>query len=179
MIFLQIGCYNAFLYRDIAEEVYMTLLPCFGTQGESRAYRLYKSLYDLKQASRQWFAKFFSSLFQHGFTQFKNDYSLFTRTYGSSFITLLVYVDNIIITSNDTDGISALKELQASQFELKDLDPLKYFMGFEVAQTTNGISTSHQKYSLAILTDMGFLGAKPVNFPIEQNLKFLILRLAF
>ena len=81
-----------------------------------------------------------------GFVQFKADYSLFTYTKGSSFTVLLVYIDDILLTSNDPNCISALKLLLDTKFGLKDLGSLKYFMGLEVARIEKGTSLNQRKY---------------------------------
>jgi hypothetical protein len=99
------------------------------------------------------------------------DYSLFTRTQGSSFIALLVYVDDIAIASNDLVAVKSLISTLYDIFRLKDLGTLKYFLGLEIARSTKGISVSQRKYSLEILQDSSLLASKPVSFPMEQNLK--------
>lgn len=63
------------------------------------------------------------------------NYSPFTRTKGDSFIAFLVYVDNILIVSNDLHSIDQLKVLLDSKFKLKNLGHLKYFFDLEVAQS--------------------------------------------
>lgn len=82
----------------------------------------------------------FNALLTLNFVQSKVDYSLFDSFQGSSFITLLVYVDDAIVASNDEASISELKYILYQQFNLKTLNDLKPFLGLKVAHNYKGIS---------------------------------------
>ncbi len=111
-------------------------------------------------------------MLSHGFIQSRSDYSLFTRSVGSSYIALLVYVDDIVLASNDLSVISDITNLLNAQFKLKDLGILKFFLGLKIARTSLGISVCQRKYALEILEDSGLLASKPVKFPMDPNAKF-------
>ncbi|XP_035542712.1 uncharacterized mitochondrial protein AtMg00810-like [Juglans regia] len=134
--------------------------------------KLLKSLYGLKQASRQWHAKFSNSLIHYGFQQSKSDYSLIKMINGDFFLVLLVYVDDIVVASNSLDCINSLKGFLNTHFKIKDLGSLRYFLGIEVAKSAQGIHLCQRKYTLDILSDLGNLGSKPAKLPMDQNLKF-------
>ena len=68
--------------------------------------RLRKSLYGLKQALRCWFAKLAQSLWEYGFIQSYSDYSLFTCQKGAIQLSILVYVDDLIISGNNFVALS-------------------------------------------------------------------------
>lgn len=147
--------HNAFLHGDLHEGVYMTIPPGFTRQGENQVCKLNKSLYGLKQAGRNWFQKFSQGLFHIGFSQSKANYSLFTRIQGTFQTFILVYVDDIVSTGIDNAGIDILKGYLHNKFRIKDLGPLKYFLGLEVARSSSGIFLSQWKFTLEILNDSG------------------------
>uniref|UniRef100_A0A2N9EIP0 Reverse transcriptase Ty1/copia-type domain-containing protein n=1 Tax=Fagus sylvatica TaxID=28930 RepID=A0A2N9EIP0_FAGSY len=165
----QLDVHNAFLHGDLHEEVFMTVPPSFAKPGDNRLCRLRKSLYGLKQALRQWFAKFSTALLKFGFQQSTADHSLYTMHKDSAFLAVLVYVDDLIATGNDSTLCCSLKKYLDDCFHIKDLGSLKYFLGIEVARSPIGISLCQRKYTLDILNESDMLGAKPISFPMEQN----------
>ena len=79
----------------------------------------------------------------------------------------------MVITGSDQDGIQKLKQHLFSHFQTKDLGKLKYFLGIEVAQSNSGVVISQRKYILDILTDIGMLDCKPVDTPMDPNVKLV------
>ncbi|WVZ08825.1 hypothetical protein V8G54_022171 [Vigna mungo] len=111
--------------------------------------KLLKSLYGLKQASRQW------------------NYN------DSAHITiLLVYVDDIVLAGDDILEIQTVKALLNAKFKIKDLGQLKYFLGLEISRSQLGINLSQRKYALELLEDAGLLGCQYVSTPIQSGTKF-------
>jgi hypothetical protein len=135
----QLDVNNAFLHGDLHEDVYMHLPPGFRRQGEPLVCKLNKSLYGLKQASRNWYSKFSEVLIDFGFTHSTADPSLFclNREFGSVY--LLLYVDDIVLTGSDLRLMNLVKDLLHNHFKIKDLGRLKYFLGIEVARSKKGI----------------------------------------
>ena len=88
-------------------------------------------------------------------------------------IYLIVYVDNIIITGSDRDGIQKLKQNLFNHFQIKDLRKLKHFLGIEVAQSNSDVVISQRKYVLDILEDIGMLDCKLVDTPMDPNVKLV------
>ena len=84
---------------------------------------------------------------------------------------LIIYVDVIVLTGNDNEELEILKKRLAADFEIKDLGALKYFLGIEFARSKEGIFVNQRKYVLDLLNVTSLLGCKPVETPIERNLK--------
>lgn len=133
--------------------------------------KLQKSLYGLKQASRQWFAKLSSTLLNLGYQQSKADYSIFTHHTASEITLILIYVDDLLLCGNSNDTIQQLKKMLAAAFHMKDLGPINYSLGLEVSRDANGIFICQKKYSLDIIKEYGMTTAKPLLLPMDPNLK--------
>nr|GEY16982.1 retrovirus-related Pol polyprotein from transposon TNT 1-94 [Tanacetum cinerariifolium] len=137
----------------------------------SKVCKLKKSLYGLKQTTRQWFAKLSNALLSFGYKRSKANYSLFTTTNPEGFTAVLVYVDDLIITSSDSTQIDLLKSQFRSQFHMKDLGALHYFLGLEVTKADSGLFVFQKKYTLEMLQDVGVLNSRPYKLPMDHNLK--------
>jgi len=88
-------------------------------------------------------------------------------------ILLVVYVDDIVITGDNVQGISDLKSHLQQKFQTKDLEPLRYFLEIEIARSKKEISLSQWKYVLNMLPEACTLECKAANIPIDPNLKLL------
>ena len=97
----QMDVKNAFLNGDLAEEVYMQPPPRYDHPPNTVCW-LRKSLYGLKQAPRACFAKFSSTIGHLGFQSSSYGHALFLQKIDQGCTLLLLYVDDMIITSNDT-----------------------------------------------------------------------------
>ena len=171
----QLDIKNAFLHGDLAEEVYMEQPPGFVAQEESGLVcRLRRSLYGLKQSPRAWFGRFSSVVQEFGMLRSTAGPLVFYHHNSSGqCIYLVVYVDDIVITGSDEDGIQKLKQHIFTHFQTKDLGKLKYFLEIEIAQSSSGVVLSQRKYALDILEETGMLDCKPVDTPMDPNVKLV------
>ena len=161
---------NAFLNGKLEEEVFICLPLGFeGIYGQDRVCKLKKSLYGLKQSPRAWFDRFGKTVKGQGYCQSQADHPLFyKRSLEGKLTVLVVYVNDIIITGDDIEEIERLKKGLAQAFELKDLGPLKYFLGMEFARSKNKVFVNQRKYILDLLNETGLLGCKAVDTPVEN-----------
>ena len=95
---------------------------------------------------------------------------MFIKHSGDGKVTILiVYVDNIILTSDDENEMNRLKTCLVVEFEIKDLGSMRYFLGMRVAWSKKRIVVSQWKYILDLLKEIGMSSCKPVDTPIDPN----------
>lgn len=166
----QLDIQTAFLHGDLEETVYMRQPPGFIDQTKpDHLCLLHKSLYGLKQAPRAWFIKLSTALHQLGFYGSKTDPSLFILNSPGSLIYLLVYVDDIIITGNNSTAIATIVDRLNTLFALKDMGQLHYFLGVEVVHKGADLVLSQRKYIREILHRAGLADCKPLATPMSTS----------
>ncbi|XP_021803203.1 uncharacterized protein LOC110747316 [Prunus avium] len=137
--------------------------------------RLRKSLYGLKQAPRAWNERF-TSLFllpSLGFTASTTDPSLFVQHSSLGIVVLLLYVDDIILTSNDSSLITYDIAALTQEFDMKDLGQLNYFLGLLLKD--DGKPYSHPAQYRSIVGALQYLTftSPDIAFSMNQACQFM------
>jgi len=99
---------------------------------EQLGCKLKKSIYGLKQAFRQWYLKFDEVIKKSGFIENVVDNCIYIKIKGSSFIILVLYVDDILLASSDKNLFYETKGFLSSNFDMKDLGDASYVLGIEI-----------------------------------------------
>ncbi|XP_019105538.1 uncharacterized mitochondrial protein AtMg00810-like [Beta vulgaris subsp. vulgaris] len=167
----QLDINNAFLHGYIDEDLYMHPPLGYTKAKPGQVCKLKRSIYGLKQASRQWNLELTKFLLHLGFQQSKYDYSMFTLKTGDSYIIVVAYVDDLLLAGTNLSCIQQLKTQLHDAFTIKDLGPLKYFLGIEVSRDSTGILLNQRKYILDLLHNTAMLDCKVADCPLPQGLK--------
>ncbi|KAI5348618.1 hypothetical protein L3X38_001505 [Prunus dulcis] len=124
---------NVFLHGDLHEEIYMSLPQGYKVPNDASAVcKLKKALYGLKQSPRAWFGRFCLAIKKKiGYEQSNANHTLFFKRKNGKLTALIICVDDLIVIGDYLDEIGKLKGYLASEFNMKDLGGLKYFLGIE------------------------------------------------
>jgi hypothetical protein len=162
----QMDVKTAFLNGLIQEEVYIEQPQGFEVHGrESHVCRLKKALYGLKQAPRAWYSRIDTYLQQMGFEKSEADPNLYYIVVGDDPLILVLYVDDLFITGVER-LIDGCKQSLASEFEMKDIGLMHYFLGLEVWQEPGHIFLGQGKYVVDILKRFQMEDCRPMSTPM-------------
>ncbi|KAJ0623708.1 putative RNA-directed DNA polymerase [Helianthus annuus] len=168
----QLDVTNAFLHGHLHETVYMYQPMGFRDKNyPDYVCSLKKSLYGLKQAPRAWYQRFTDYVLTLGFNHSRCDASLFTLHQGRNTAYLLLYVDDILLVTSSAPLRQQLMAKLATEFAMKDLGPLSYFLGISVKRITNTMFLSQQTYAEDIINRAGMQSCNPVATPVDTNTK--------
>jgi hypothetical protein len=144
----QLDVKNAFLHGHLTETVFMHQPPWFrDSTFPDHVRRLKKSLYGLKQAPRAWYQRFTNYFTKLGFRLSMCDHSLFTYHHGSDVAYILLFVDDIILVTSSVSLETKIMSHLSTEFAMKDLGPLTYFLGVSVKHSKEGLFLSQARYA--------------------------------
>jgi hypothetical protein len=106
-----------------------------------------------------------------GFSRCHSNPNVYTKKVGSHIIILVLYVDDLILTSSDSKLLNHVKTSLKKKFEMIDLGFLHYFLGLQVLQTNEGISISQCKYGCDLLHHFHMDDCKPAPSPFQSGVK--------
>ncbi|GJU51253.1 retrovirus-related pol polyprotein from transposon TNT 1-94 [Tanacetum coccineum] len=163
---------TAFLNGPLKEEVYVAQPDGFVDLAHpKKVYRLRKSLYRLKQASRAWYDELSNFLMFKGFTKDTIDPTLFTIRYEEDVLLVKIYVDDIIFGFTNPKFSKRFEKLMHSRFEMSLMREMKFFLGLQIHQSPRGIFINHAKYALEILKKYGMDKSDIIGTPMAIKRK--------
>uniref|UniRef100_A0A6N2L3B4 Fe2OG dioxygenase domain-containing protein n=1 Tax=Salix viminalis TaxID=40686 RepID=A0A6N2L3B4_SALVM len=171
----QMDVKTAFLSGNIDETIYM-LQPENFVSGDPKniVCKLKKSIYGLKQASRQWYFKFHQVIISFGFEMNLVDDCIYHKFCGSKYIFLVLYVDDILLASSDIGLLHETKKFLAKNFEMKDLGEASFVLGIQIHRdhSRSILGLSQKSYIKKVLKRYGMQDCKPGDTPVAKGDKF-------
>ena len=164
---------TAFLNGYIEENVYMDQPKGFVSEGEQhKVCKLKRSIYGLKQASRNWNIRFDDAIKTFGFIRNEDEPCVYKKVSGSAVTFLILYVDDILLLGNDIGMLSSVKLWLSNTFSMKDLGEATYILGIHIyrdrAKRTIGLSQS--LYINKILKKFNMLESKKGLLPARHGI---------
>ncbi|KAK0573321.1 hypothetical protein LWI29_006391 [Acer saccharum] len=162
--------FETFSPGRLTETVFMAQPPGFiDSDHPTHVCKLKKAIYGLKQAPRAWYHELRQFLLAAGFKNSYADTSLFVLNTGGTILYLLIYVDDIILTGNNSAHVDRFVDTLAQRFSLKDLGPLSYFLGVKVLLHKHGALLTQRRYIQDLLTRTNMANANPVQTPLPTS----------
>jgi hypothetical protein len=161
------------LNEAIEEEVYIEQPQGFEVHSrDTHVCRLKKALCGLKQAPRAWYTRMDNYLTRLGFSKSHEDPNLYYKVMNNALVILLLYVDDLFITGEESLIIQCKKDL-ASEFDMKDLGLMHYYLGLEVWQKHGEVFLGQGKYAIKIFQKFGMMDCKSMDTPMNVDIRKL------
>jgi hypothetical protein len=171
----QMDVKTAFLNGDLLENVYMAQVKGFAIKGKEHMWcHLRKSIYELKQASKQWYLNFDENIRSFGFKENEEDNCIYAKFRNGKFIFLILYVDDILLTSSDVSLLLETKRFLSSNFDMKDLGETSFILGIKIHRDRRKwvLGLSQKAYLEKVLKKFSMHACNPTPAPIVKGDKY-------
>lgn len=169
----QLDVKTAFLHGELEESIYMEQPEGFVRPGdEDKVCLLKRSIYGLKQSSRQWNLQFDQHMKKIGFESSKYDSCVYVKKKdGRPVAFLLLYVDDMLVTGSDINEIQKVKHDLKLRFEMKDLGEAKRILGIDIIRDRRRkiLWMSQQHYIEKLLKKYQMNESRIVSTPLGQQ----------
>ncbi|KAH9685886.1 hypothetical protein KPL70_014146 [Citrus sinensis] len=163
---------TAFLNGELEEEIYMAQLQGFVVKGQERkVYKLKRSIYGLKQSSRQWNLKFHQAVISYGFRMIEEDHCAYVKRSKDDFAIFSLYVDDILLATNNKEFVKTVKDLLYLNFDMKDMGKASYILRVKIFGDCSRklLAPSQEPYNKKILERFNMVVCKPMDTPIAKG----------
>ena len=165
---------SAYLHSEIEEEIYLEQPQGFvkqGKNGQTLVCKLNKSIYGLKQPTKNWYESLANLLIKNGFQRSRNDYCLFVKKEEDATLSyILLWIDDIII-AGEHNVVDAIKSLLEKGFKMDDRGELHWFLGMRILRSEDKITVDQEKYTENLLEQFNMTNCKSKATLGEVNLK--------
>ena len=171
----QLDVKTAFLHGDLEETIYMVQPKGFEKAGEEqKVCLLKKSLYGLKQSSRQWNLKFHEHMMAMKFERSSFDSCVYVKKRGKEIIAyLLLYVDDILLAGSHKKEIQLIKDDLRLKFDMKDLGEAKRILGMDIFRDRKRrvLRLVQADYVSKVISRYQMTDARSVSIPLANHFK--------
>ena len=99
---------------------------------EHKVCKLLKSIYGLKQSSRQWYLRFHETVMSNHFEMMDEDHCVYVKRSNDKFMILTLYVDDILLVMNNVEYLLTIKKWLSFNFQMKDMGEASYILGVKI-----------------------------------------------
>ncbi|GKA78404.1 zinc finger, CCHC-type containing protein [Tanacetum coccineum] len=172
LIIHQMDVKTAFLNGKLDKEVYMNQPQGFiMPKNEKKVYKLIKSLYGLKQASKQWHQKFDEVILCNGYLLNQANKCVYSKFDESGKrVIIYLYFDDMLIFGTDQVQVDLTKEFLSSRFSIKDMGEADVILG---KHESNGIAISQSHYIEEVLRKFNYFECTPVSTHMDTSEKLM------
>lgn len=170
----QMDVKTAFLNGDLKEDIFMKVPDGIDIKNVNIVCKLNKSLYGLKQSARCWNECFDKTLKQHGFINSSVDRCLYLQNNGhiNKNIYVILYVDDVVIVTRETDTMYAFKDFLMNKFQMVDLKEINFFLGIRIQRSECEISLDQTTYLKSVLRKYNMSECNAVSTPLPPKLNY-------
>lgn len=160
---------NAYLYEDLAEDIYMKFPPGIDetSNEDGKILRLLRPIYVLRQSARNWNNKLYSVLEEQGCRRLESCTCIYSYNQDAL---IAVYVDDLAVFAKNQETLDKIESKLKGIFEVKNLGTITYFLGVEMKYDNDSVILSQKKYATSILENFRMDECAPVATPLDPSL---------